>query len=255
MAKRFTDSEKWADPWFCDLPAQHKLFWLFLLDNCDMAGMWKVNWPLVRFHLGKYSFESKYFDKRIHQIEEDRWYVPKFIEFQYGELSEDCNPHKPVIKILNKFGIDWVNFKGTNTLLGTLKAQDQDKDKDKEGVVGETKAEPKVKFSEYVQMTQGQYDQLAQKLGKTVLDEYVVRLNNYIGSKGKKYKSHYHTILSWTDKDIKTGQVKVTEKRGPPDRDCVDCRGSGYIYAPGSGKNVNCGCTKIKKEELALIAV
>lgn len=64
-----------------------------------------------------------------------------------------------------------------------------------------TTVEEKIKFLEFVQMTQGQYDQLAKKLGKTVLDEYVERLNNYIGSKGKRYKSHFHTILSWTNKD------------------------------------------------------
>lgn len=76
------------------------------------------------------------------------------------------------------------------------------------GVGKETNEDAKKSFSEYVFMTQGQYDQLASKLGKTVLDEYVERLNNYIGSKGKKYKSHYHTILSWTAKD---GGKKPTE--------------------------------------------
>lgn len=58
-----------------------------------------------------------------------------------------------------------------------------------------------VKFSEFVFMTQGQHDQLAQKLGITVLNEYVERLNNYIGSKGKKYKDHYYTILNWYSRD------------------------------------------------------
>lgn len=76
-----------------------------------------------------------------------------------------------------------------------------------------TTKEEKVKFLDFVQMTQGQYDQLAKKLGKTVLDEYVERLNNYIGSKGKRYKSHYHTILSWTNKDK---PVKAVVRREEP---------------------------------------
>lgn len=72
----------------------------------------------------------------------------------------------------------------------------------------------KIKFSEFVLMTQGQHDQLAQKLGITVLKTYIERLNNYIGSKGKKYKSHYHTILSWADKDgvSKAGPAKRSEQ-------------------------------------------
>jgi hypothetical protein len=31
--------------------------------------------------------------------------------------------------------------------------------------------------------------------------EKIERLNNYIGSSGKKYKSHYHTILNWSRND------------------------------------------------------
>lgn len=70
----------------------------------------------------------------------------------------------------------------------------------------------KTKFLDFVFMTQGQYDQLAQKLGKTVVDSYVERLNNYIGSKGKKYRSHYHTILSWSDKDKPVQTSKSNSK-------------------------------------------
>ncbi len=79
-----------------------------------------------------------------------------------------------------------------------------------------TTKEGKVKFLEFVFMTQGQYDQLAQKLGKTVLDQYVERLNNYIGSQGKKYKSHYHTILSWTAKDGAVSPKKGTPRKEEP---------------------------------------
>jgi hypothetical protein len=28
MAKRFTDSAKWDDPWFAELPSKYKLFYL-----------------------------------------------------------------------------------------------------------------------------------------------------------------------------------------------------------------------------------
>lgn len=107
-----------------------------------------------------------------------------------------------------------------------------------------------ISFSEFVVMTQGQYDQLANKLGKTVLDKYVERLNNYIGSKGKKYKSHYHTILNWHSLD---GGAKPSVTRPVQDRDqwernasksCTNCRGTGAVYAPGSGMYAKCGCVK-----------
>ena len=40
---------------------------------------------------------------------------------------------------------------------------------------------------------------LIEKFGSDTKN-WIERLNNYIGSKGKKYKSHYHTILAWDRK-------------------------------------------------------
>lgn len=119
-----------------------------------------------------------------------------------------------------------------------------------ENVISNTtkQQEEKIQFKEYVVMTQGQYDQLAEKLGKSVLNEYVERLNNYIGSQGKKYKSHYHTILSWTAKDNgkSISASKPTDNRDmwekKASKSCTNCRGTGAIYAPGSGQYAKCGC-------------
>jgi hypothetical protein len=106
----------------------------------------------------------------------------------------------------------------------------------------------KTKYMEYVFLTQGQYDQLAQKLGEVRVKEYIEKLNNYIGSKGKRYKSHYHTILSWSAKDggIKSssGVVERSDWRRYSLQTCSMCRGSGEIYAPGSGTITRCGCYK-----------
>ena len=54
MAKRFTDSEKWKDAWFMDLPSKYKLFWLYLLDECNHAGIWKVNFKISTFYIGEH---------------------------------------------------------------------------------------------------------------------------------------------------------------------------------------------------------
>ena len=54
MAKRFTDSEKWKDAWFMDLPSKYKLFWLYLLDECNHAGVWKVNFKVASFYVGEH---------------------------------------------------------------------------------------------------------------------------------------------------------------------------------------------------------
>jgi len=61
----------------------------------------------------------------------------------------------------------------------------------------------KDKYKEHVRLSKTEYSKLLEKLGERSLAHYIENLNNYIGSKGKKYKSHYFTILSWSNKDKK----------------------------------------------------
>ena len=63
MAKRFTDTEKWKDPWFCALTEKEKLFWVYIVDNCDHAGIWRVNWPLVQFYIKDFNFNHSVFQQ------------------------------------------------------------------------------------------------------------------------------------------------------------------------------------------------
>ena len=62
----------------------------------------------------------------------------------------------------------------------------------------------KEKFGEFenVLLSADELQKLKSKLG-TETESYIERLSSYIASSGKKYKSHYATILSWTQKDAK----------------------------------------------------
>ena len=64
-------------------------------------------------------------------------------------------------------------------------------------------APKKKQYLEKVKLFDDEYAKLLSKLGQPKLDKYIENLNNYIGSTGKKYKSHYHTILTWYNKDNK----------------------------------------------------
>ena len=59
----------------------------------------------------------------------------------------------------------------------------------------------KEKYGEFnnVLLTDEEYH----KLEQANLLTYIDKLSSYIASKGKKYKSHYATILNWSRKDIK----------------------------------------------------
>lgn len=142
MAKRFTDSNKWDDLWFQELPLKYKLFWQYLLDKCDHAGIWKVNFKMASFVIGEKITEieaMQYLGKNVHKLELDRWFLFKFIEFQYGQLNENNRVHLSAINILKKYNL----LDGNNAVikltpymdlispLQGVKDKDKDKDKDK----------------------------------------------------------------------------------------------------------------------------
>lgn len=131
MAKRFTDTNKWKDSWFQDLPIKYKLFWFYLLDECDNSGVWKPNIRLATFQIGE-PFEEielrRIFGDRIEVTEGGYWFIKKFIDYQYGELSEACKPHQQVIQLLKKHKIKGYS-KGIHTLKDKDKEEDIDKDK------------------------------------------------------------------------------------------------------------------------------
>lgn len=71
----------------------------------------------------------------------------------------------------------------------------------------------KNKYLDYVLFAEEEYEKLLERFGKEDLDDRIEKLNHYIGSKGVRYKSHYHTILSWSKKDIKVQPKKVVKRR------------------------------------------
>ena len=85
----------------------------------------------------------------------------------------------------------------------SLKHRSSNPQAGKESKVKERKRDdiPKTKFLDFVYLTQKEGEALAQILGTEKTNEYIKRLNDYIGSKGKKYKSHYFTIRNWAGKD------------------------------------------------------
>lgn len=107
--KRFTDTEKWNDPWFRRLAPPHKLFWQFICDKCDNAGVWKVDLELASFVIGG-ELESveilQSFDGRIEEIAPRKWLVINFVKFQYDKLSLQSRPHGQVLRTIRDHGLN-----------------------------------------------------------------------------------------------------------------------------------------------------
>lgn len=68
----------------------------------------------------------------------------------------------------------------------------------------------KIKFLEFVYLKKEEHEKLINDYGKDATNEYIQRLDDYLGSKGKKYKSHYHTIRTWIRKDEQNGKYKAS---------------------------------------------
>lgn len=138
MAKRLTDTEKWKKPFIRSLPVEYKVFWLYILDDCDHAGVWQVDIEIAEIKLGtKLSLEKArgLFTGKVVEFDNGtKWFIPDFVAFQYGELSEKNKMYKSVTLILNRY-----NLMGHLSSIYGGKVQDKDKVKDKvEGGVGET---------------------------------------------------------------------------------------------------------------------
>ena len=109
MAKRFTDTSLYDKAWFQELPNQYKLFWEYITKKCDNAGFWDINFGMFSYIFNGLKLEEedilKMFNGKIVKVD-DKFFIPKFIEFQNGEiLRENNNAHKQIIKLLEKNGL------------------------------------------------------------------------------------------------------------------------------------------------------
>ena len=107
--KRLTDADKWADPWFGQLDPLTKLFWIYLLDNVDNAGVWEKFEKKFQFETGiGISIDALIEDlgDRVFDLG-DKILVPKFVTFQQGgELSESKGVHRGIFRLLEKHGLE-----------------------------------------------------------------------------------------------------------------------------------------------------
>lgn len=134
MAKRFTETGKWDDPWFRKLPPKLKCVWNYLCDRCDAAGVIDPDYQDMTFKVGERVTEKdmKAFDGRISVLAGGKLFLVKFIQFQYGELSEASKPHAAVLSILRRHGIEYGEIsKGYGKGIDTLQEKDKEKETEK----------------------------------------------------------------------------------------------------------------------------
>ena len=202
MAKRFTDSMKWDDPFFLELPNKYKLLWFFMLDKCDHAGIYQFSKRLVDFNLNGSYTESEIlevFNSRITILQSGKWFLRKFISYQYGELNEANRAHNSVINILKKEGA----YMGLISPIQGYK--DKDKDKDKDIIVK--------RMSKKLQIDKIDLVNLKTEFKNVDVSAEFLKWKDWMDSKGKTYKNYNAAFRNWLRSDfVKPKEMMTNEK-------------------------------------------
>lgn len=102
--KRFTETLKWDDPWFRQLPGVHKLIFLYIIDRCNNAGFLEVDQDAMAWHT---KVDSKHIEGALKGLERgikgaSGWvWVRRFLHHQKNEPINPDNPaHKQIIGLI-----------------------------------------------------------------------------------------------------------------------------------------------------------
>jgi len=104
MSKRFSETDKWKDKWFRGLKTSEKLVFLYLIDNCDLAGFIEIDLTLWSFFIG---LDEDKISGAIEGLSRgylgaDNWlWIKNFLKHQKNaKLNPENNAHKSIIGLL-----------------------------------------------------------------------------------------------------------------------------------------------------------
>ena len=215
MPKRLRDTETWNKKWFRLLPLEYKCFWFYILDNCNLIGIWDVDFELAGFQIGCSIEPTKsrdFFSEQIMEFDDGKkWFLIDFIRFQYGEELKPNSPiHKKVIDLLKATKIN--NNTLYDTVQDTLLYRVQINKKGEEV----EERENKNKYADSVFLKKSEYEKLIERIGEEKTKKCIEKLDAYKDSKGKKYKSDYKAILNWVIDEIEKISVNGSPKNYIP---------------------------------------
>jgi hypothetical protein len=204
MAKRFTDTEIWGEDWFLDMPNEYKLFWYYMLSNCDHSGIYKVNMRSF-CSLNEVKLTSnkvlEYFNagkQRIRVLQDNVWLIEDFFVYQYGETFNTNNRvHESIKKVYQKYNIELTSIRGLKDHKDRVKDKDKDIDIDKDiDKENNKEKEKKEVFKEE----------------KPDLDQFLIFCKEDMNKNGLNYQAYEYSLkskfASWQENNWKDGNNK-----------------------------------------------
>lgn len=103
---RFSETEKWRDPWFRSLKPSHKLLFLFVVDNCNNAGFWEEDKDYACYATGISSEEYEGAREGLARglVGAAGWlWVRRFLKHQKNaNLNPENNAHIQIIALISE---------------------------------------------------------------------------------------------------------------------------------------------------------
>mgnify|MGYP003147871524 CR=1 FL=1 len=208
MAKRYVDTQLYKHSWFRKLNPKMKCVWIYLMTNCDHAGIYDVDVELMSFMIGSKVTEKEIFEHLGDQISvlnngSTKWYLVKFVKFQYGELKDTNNAHKSVLKQLNKYDIDLEASEALPRGSSAYKDKDKEQDIVKEKEKGKEEIKKMANSTDVIDMTDPNefYRILEKKKDKTKIGYRYVRFCNEVSSFHDQYDKDMRVAFKkyWTE--------------------------------------------------------
>lgn len=169
--KRFTETTKWEDSWYSNLPIKSKIAWEYITCKCDNSGVWDFNPRIANACIGDNLDWDKVLQdlkKNVAVLSNGKWLITSFVDFQFGSLSENSPLHKSIISTIKKNGIKHEKYNPSGTLfLGLPNHNDTPELPPRHGkgmVKEEVKEEVKAKITN--QMVEDIYNAYPKKIAK-----------------------------------------------------------------------------------------
>ena len=103
MPQRIAITERWGnDRWFGELSLRLKIFYIYLCDRCDCAGIWEPNWRVADFELGEH-FDPETtlhgLQPKVELLPSGKWLLVNFLYVQYHVNIADLKPEKHTVHL------------------------------------------------------------------------------------------------------------------------------------------------------------
>lgn len=208
---RYINTHFWDDQFIQELEPKEKLLFLYLLTNplTNIAGIYEITFSRIMFDTG---LDRAFINKAFARLSEAS---KVFYELGYVMIrnfkkhqSFNSNMERGYSEIIKKLPEELKACEGFKRLSNPSKYLIKLNTNSNTNLNSNLSSEPsapkkaeKQSYSEFVFMTSEEYGKLLDEYGPSKTQEMIDRLNDYIGSKGAKYRSHYHTIKNWIRKD------------------------------------------------------